>query len=167
MTGIFWRLVLMENHTDLLLATPSMCQSRDLLIHVLCLDYPKKLSLVNFNANTNEVKKNRKVHESLSRRWAGVHMRSDPPKLFASLNNAGEHGWAHDLFSRRVAAPFRGSGTGMNFYYFLSFNFKIIKIFKFLRTIKFFGSGNFWNIKITWKFRIFYEFEIFKKFEDF
>ena len=25
----------MKNHTELLLATPSMCQSRDLLIHVL------------------------------------------------------------------------------------------------------------------------------------
>ena len=25
----------MNNHTELLLATPSMCQSRDLLIHVL------------------------------------------------------------------------------------------------------------------------------------
>ena len=25
----------MKNHTEILLATPSMCQSRDLLIHVL------------------------------------------------------------------------------------------------------------------------------------
>ena len=27
LTGIFWRLVLMKNHTELLLATPSICQS--------------------------------------------------------------------------------------------------------------------------------------------
>ena len=27
----------MKNYTELLLATPSMCQSRDLLIHVLCI----------------------------------------------------------------------------------------------------------------------------------
>ena len=35
LTGIFWRFVLMKNHTGLLLATPSMCQSWELLIHVL------------------------------------------------------------------------------------------------------------------------------------
>ena len=35
LTGIFWRLVLVKKHTELLLATLSMCKSRDLLIHVL------------------------------------------------------------------------------------------------------------------------------------
>ena len=37
----------MKNHTELLLATPSMCQSRDLLIHVLIRSYTVR-NIINF-----------------------------------------------------------------------------------------------------------------------
>ena len=43
----------MKNHTELLLATPSMCQSRDLLIHVLKWRY-QAVIFVTFYFNTSE-----------------------------------------------------------------------------------------------------------------
>ena len=46
LTGVFWRLVIVKNHTEFLLATPSMCQSRDLLIHVLFFKLIKLLQYI-------------------------------------------------------------------------------------------------------------------------